>query len=822
MRLELEPSATAFPLAATEKATEDAFASLSWDFESLLKKGVAAAQGGERDQARKLLSQATAINPASEDAWMWLASISDYPEELLAFLNRVLEINPSNEKATEWRTATNSLLAKTFVQRALAARNDGSTDLAQQCLEQALNHDENCETAWYWKAVLATSDDTKLEFYARVLSINPDNAEASGAVEQIHNARTQALLAEARAFAAEGETEKAASLLAPLFDHESVEIRETAWMTMAEAAPSEDDKLEFFGNVLEVNPDNQVAKEVIATINRSRSQAAFDEAKSAAAAGDQQRALEVLTAFLADVPDSVEAWLLKSHLSVALDQKVEALEKALEIDPENTAARSGLAFLALTFGAAPQPQVESAPEASDETFAAVEEKHEETVAEFETPEEVFLPEPVEEVPEQTAFAMETSEMSLAEPETFVDESVEESRPTTVLDPAVEFAYRQTEETLNVEESEPVAENPFATSALFEPEAVPANDETSHETIAFSSEPTVAMELVPAPEPSRSVEELFGPIVEEADPASQTVDSLAPFVQEALNQDPFASEVSSSPFGNMFEAPEVFQEPASEPMEVAEHAAYACPFCSSPNETQAFECVSCKATLTLSDIEKLLSGTAADREKVQNAVTAMEAEWNMREFSEAEFTALAIGHFNLGNVDHGFRYLQEASRLNPNNVILSAQVNTIAIRMEEMRRQSEAHIAMPKGKKILVVDDSPTVRKLISGKLEKSGHVVVCAVDGVDALAKLDEGMPDLVLLDITMPRMDGYEVCKQIRANPAGKNLPVVMISGKDGFFDKVRGRMAGTSGYVTKPFGPETLMKALETYLLPDEVEAV
>jgi twitching motility two-component system response regulator PilG len=69
--------------------------------------------------------------------------------------------------------------------------------------------------------------------------------------------------------------------------------------------------------------------------------------------------------------------------------------------------------------------------------------------------------------------------------------------------------------------------------------------------------------------------------------------------------------------------------------------------------------------------------------------------------------------------------------------------------------------------------------------------------------------------------MDGYEVCKQIRSDPAGAALPVVMISGKDGFFDKVRGKMAGCTGYVTKPFGPETLMKALETYLLPENVHA-
>ncbi len=116
--------------------------------------------------------------------------------------------------------------------------------------------------------------------------------------------------------------------------------------------------------------------------------------------------------------------------------------------------------------------------------------------------------------------------------------------------------------------------------------------------------------------------------------------------------------------------------------------------------------------------------------------------------------------------------------------------------------------------IFIVDDSPTVRKLISGKLEKCGHEAICAVDGMDALAKINEVIPDLILLDITMPRMDGYQVCKLIRGNDATKDVPVVMISGKDGFFDKVRGRMAGTSNYITKPFGPETLMKTINEYV--------
>lgn len=125
--------------------------------------------------------------------------------------------------------------------------------------------------------------------------------------------------------------------------------------------------------------------------------------------------------------------------------------------------------------------------------------------------------------------------------------------------------------------------------------------------------------------------------------------------------------------------------------------------------------------------------------------------------------------------------------------------------------------MVKGKTILVVDDSPTVRKLIAGKLEKSGHEVVCCGDGIEAMSHLSTLRPDLILLDITMPRMDGYQVCKLIRGDADTKDTPVVMISGKDGFFDKVRGRMAGCSGYITKPFGPETLMKAVESYLNPE-----
>jgi len=243
-------------------------------------------------------------------------------------------------------------------------------------------------------------------------------------------------------------------------------------------------------------------------------------------------------------------------------------------------------------------------------------------------------------------------------------------------------------------------------------------------------------------------------------------------------------------------------------------AVSCPFCEVDNDASAVHCGSCRASLSLSDVEALLSRSQPDCARIYEAVNKMEAEWECGELDDAKLMALGIGHFNLRNHEKGQEYLRELLSRDPNNVILSGQLNTIAIRLDEMQHQDEIDRTKPKGKSILVVDDSATVRKLISSKLEKSGHNVACAVDGVDGLDQINATMPDIVFLDIAMPRMDGYEVCKQIRANPGTKDLPVVMISGKDGFFDKVRGKMAGASGYVTKPFGPDTLMKALEDHL--------
>jgi twitching motility two-component system response regulator PilG len=226
-------------------------------------------------------------------------------------------------------------------------------------------------------------------------------------------------------------------------------------------------------------------------------------------------------------------------------------------------------------------------------------------------------------------------------------------------------------------------------------------------------------------------------------------------------------------------------------------------------------------LTLSDIDLILGNQNADQTLIKSAIDRMEQEKNDREFSETELTMLGIGHLNLQNLQNGYNFLYEASKLNPENFVLSSHVNSILIRLEDFRRQSETMESKPKGKTILVVDDSQTVRKLIAGKLSKCGHKVFCCADGVEAMKMLSDVKADLVLLDINMPNMDGYQTCKAIRGMEERSDVPVVMISGKDGFFDKVRGKMAGTSGYITKPFGPETLMKTVDSFLAGEFVES-
>ena len=120
----------------------------------------------------------------------------------------------------------------------------------------------------------------------------------------------------------------------------------------------------------------------------------------------------------------------------------------------------------------------------------------------------------------------------------------------------------------------------------------------------------------------------------------------------------------------------------------------------------------------------------------------------------------------------------------------------------------------KGLKVLVIDDSKTIRKTAKTLLAKEGCEVYTAVDGFDALAKVADYTPDIVFVDIMMPRLDGYQTCSLIKHNKVFKSIPVIMLSSKDGLFDRARGRIVGSEYYLTKPFTKDELLSAIETHV--------
>lgn len=115
-----------------------------------------------------------------------------------------------------------------------------------------------------------------------------------------------------------------------------------------------------------------------------------------------------------------------------------------------------------------------------------------------------------------------------------------------------------------------------------------------------------------------------------------------------------------------------------------------------------------------------------------------------------------------------------------------------------------------GLKVLVIDDSNTIRRSAEIFLGQAGCKVLTAEDGFDALGLIVEESPDLVLCDVLMPRLDGYQTCSLIKKNPKYASLPVIMLSSKDGLFDRVRGRMVGSDEYLTKPFTKDSLLKTV------------
>ncbi len=237
-------------------------------------------------------------------------------------------------------------------------------------------------------------------------------------------------------------------------------------------------------------------------------------------------------------------------------------------------------------------------------------------------------------------------------------------------------------------------------------------------------------------------------------------------------------------------------------------ASACPFCQAPAQEEPQSCATCGALLVLTPVSAFETRTSAE----QGPLIAFIADFEATD-SQKDFVAcyqLALAQLNLRRFEAARAALTQALLLKPDNEAVRTAV-------EELTRVCEEKTHEPASgprRTVLVVDDCPSIRRLVSLTLEARGFEVRTAGDGYEAVDVLrDQGVPDLVLLDIVMPGLDGYQLCKLLRQNPDTARLPIVMISGQDGFFSKMRGHMAGVTEYLTKPFESQGLVRIVERY---------
>lgn len=254
----------------------------------------------------------------------------------------------------------------------------------------------------------------------------------------------------------------------------------------------------------------------------------------------------------------------------------------------------------------------------------------------------------------------------------------------------------------------------------------------------------------------------------------------------------------------------------------------CYFCWTPLEKNAALCLNCKGQLTISaeslqhlgEMDAEVAGQAQERylriiKKFPRSLTAV--------------YCLALIHMNRSNLKEALVYLDKATKMAPERALFSSQLTMLLDHLArssqgkgddgktaeiEATVEAEETAAHADQKVILVVEDSATTRKVIAITLTRNGFRVIEAGDGLEALSKISEERPDLIMLDVILPKMDGYKILSIIKGNEEFKDIPVIMLTSKDGFINKMKGKMAGSSAYLTKPFDPEKMIQEIEKHI--------
>ncbi|MEZ5356053.1 MAG: response regulator [Bryobacteraceae bacterium] len=225
------------------------------------------------------------------------------------------------------------------------------------------------------------------------------------------------------------------------------------------------------------------------------------------------------------------------------------------------------------------------------------------------------------------------------------------------------------------------------------------------------------------------------------------------------------------------------------------AAWLCPLCLASASTRPKRCPRCHSITSIWELDAILRNEGVDDALVAEVAHTLER----KAANEPGFDVclnLALAHLNLKRSVDALPWLRKAS----------------AYRDDQAVRESVE--ALEKRKLILAVDDSPLVRRVVALILERNGYRAVTAVDGIQALARLNESIPALVLLDIEMPRMDGFQLCKVMKKNPYMRDIPVMLLTGNSGIQNRLKAKMAGAVDYLLKPLDELDLLRALAKHL--------